>query len=100
MTKIGHIDILDLKTGEVARSDELLGSEFNQFDWTDGNDSSDCNRILYFLRAKGFCTEDEMESDSYIDGEMNYRVRIYDLEGRLLFDDTEAAGQNAEMIDA
>lgn len=100
MTKIGHIEILDTKTNETVRSDELLGKEFDSYHWTEGNESCDCNRILFFLRAKGFDTEEELDRGVCYGDDISYRVKVYDLEGSLLFDDTENSDSVSEMAEA
>lgn len=58
-------EIVDTATGEVAwHQDSWINeddsySPTSEFIWTEGNYSCDCNRKLFFYRAKGLEASDE-----------------------------------------
>lgn len=85
----GRVEILDTLTKETQVSTELEGQAFSSYNWGDGNDGCDCNRFLYFMRAKGL----DLEDDDYPcgHGDPRFRVKVFDPLGILLFDDTEDA---------
>lgn len=91
MTSIttGRVEILDALTGEIQTSMEAEGNAFHGYRWRDGNDSCDCNRFLYFMRAKGVDLGDD---DDYPcdHGTPRFRVKVFAEDGTLLFDDTES----------
>ena len=69
--------------GQIA-TDTWLDWEFNQFWWEDGNAQCDCNRSLFFERAKGGSPDiGEVECS---DGK--YSVRLSDADtGAVLYDE-------------
>jgi hypothetical protein len=61
-------EIRNNETGEVRdyETEEILevgNSHPNTFNWAEHNYSCDCNRLLFFKRAKGEETEDDFEVD-------------------------------------
>lgn len=81
------VHIRNDKTGEVREyeSHEILGlgeESPSDFIWTEGNFSCDCNRYLFFQRAKGE-SEDERGC-----GEEGYSVRLTNpVTGRVYYDE-------------
>lgn len=66
------IEIRREEDGEV-RSTVWKDSVFSEFWWSEGNGSCDCNRELFFLRAKGEDEPDEVQC-----GEERFCVRVSD----------------------
>jgi hypothetical protein len=57
--------------------------DFNEYWWSDGNASCDCNRELFFQHARG-----EPESDEPDCGDGGYSVRLSDADtGAILYAD-------------
>lgn len=57
--------------------------EFHPFWWSEGNGSCDCNRELFFLRARGEDDEDDVEC-----GDERYSIRCSDADtGEVLYDE-------------
>ena len=91
-----NVHITNVETGEVAiypmdcdymnvRSDGA--QEFMSFNWEEGNFACDCNRKLFFARALG--KELDLDDEDLTCSEGKYRVKIFDLEGQLLYEDEE-----------
>ena len=57
-------------------------TDMDDYMWSDGNYSCDCNRALFFARAA-----DEDDDIDIQCGESAYSVRIFDLSGKLLYQD-------------
>lgn len=85
---IETIRISDRLTGETNESTEFQGDAFSDFAWREGNFACDCNRYLFFMRAKG--VEVDLDEDDYPcdHGEPRFRICIQDAAGEILFDDT------------
>ena len=75
--------ITDRVTGQVARHD--IGHPWEDIDgymWSDGNYGCDCNRSLFFARARG---EDDAEHEEC--GETRFHVEIVGPDGARLYID-------------
>lgn len=88
----GHVEIFDTLTQERQVSTESQSLPFHGYYWRDGNASCDCNRFLYFMRAKGveLGDDDDYPCDH---STPRFRVKVFAEDGTLLFDDTESADQ-------
>ena len=91
-TRLQDVTILDTHTGEtVTYEDEhYFDDEYDSdFIWDEGNFSCDCNRALFFLRAKGVPEEDiDHDDDTPCNFKANrYLVRILEKDGRVFFND-------------
>lgn len=67
-----EVSIIDTTTGETRTFHEAdeEADEWPPFNWTEGNYSCDCNRALFFVRAKN-------EEDPNIPcGEERFKVRL------------------------
>lgn len=77
------VNIKNNETGDVVEHSDYILYEDGQpptpFMWEHGNNSCDCNRELYFFRARGFekehtgCSEGRFSVNIYIDGDIFYR---------------------------
>lgn len=88
---IGRVEILDTLTQERQVSTENQSLPFHGFYWREGNASCDCNRFLYFMRAKGVAFEDDEDDYPCAHGIPRFRVKVFAEDDTLLFDDTEDA---------
>lgn len=75
------------ETGETrVYEDELLfqDNEIQTFSYEDGNSACDCNRRLYFARAKN-------ENEDHVSGcgLEEYSVNIYDENGKMIYQEFE-----------
>jgi hypothetical protein len=88
------VHITNVETGEIAiypmdcdymnvRSDGT--QEFWKFNWEEGNFACDCNRKLFFHNALDL----DLNEEEITCSEGKYRVKIYDLDGQLLYQDEE-----------
>lgn len=68
----------------VIATDVWRDWKYHQFWWEEGNAGCDCNRELFFLRARG--ENDDVETKC---GEARFSVRLEDADtGKLLYEDT------------
>lgn len=81
--------ITNVETGETRLSIESDAvnpqEQWPPFIWTDGNYSCDCNRALFFARAKG-----EPDPEEIPCGESKFRVRLE--QGEYVYDERNARG--------
>lgn len=69
----------------IVASDIWPNWDFNVFWWEEGNASCDCNRELFFLRARGESNDAETEC-----GYSRYSVRLSDTDtGAVLYNEIE-----------
>ena len=72
--------IEQISTGEVISH---LNENYNEYMWREGNYSCDCNRELFFYRAKGIDKWDKVKCS-----EGRYRVWVSD-NGKNVYDEIE-----------
>jgi len=78
------VKIRDNSTGEIvnhADTGSFEDGEFQDFLWSEGNYACDCNRSLFFARAKG--VEDDPDREC---GEEQYGIRII-CDGTIVYDE-------------
>ena len=79
-----RLQIRNNKTSEIVETDETgIFDEYTQeastFIWSEGNFKCDCNRQLFFNRAKG-------EPDEDVEcGEGKFSVNLFTTNGRLIY---------------
>lgn len=79
-----RVTITDTTTGESATLDDMGRFDdgvFNDFIWSDGNYSCDCNREIFFSQATG------IEGGVRECSTGRYRVKITDEAGNQLYED-------------
>jgi len=78
------VHIKQLSSGIVRREivDLDWEADSQEFMWTEGNYSCDCNRALFWSRAGG---EEDIEQDC---GNVTYPIRATDDAGKVLFQDS------------
>ncbi len=76
-------------TGEVVEHiDDYGDKDDDVFIWEEGNNSCDCNRILYFYRAKGLSEDEIDEMDVHCTGDMFSVVSITNAAGKIIYSET------------
>lgn len=77
------VQLRDNKTKEIVNIDDSGEESLLKFIWSEGNNGCDCNRYLYFQRAKGLCDDGH---DYCSDDE--YSVKITDkISGSVIYDE-------------
>ena len=76
--------------GEIGEHQEPgdWATDANEFQWCDNNYSCDCNRFLFFERARG----GQPSLGDAECGDEAYRIRVTSAEGRELYKDPEFDG--------
>lgn len=78
------VKIRDNSTGEIvdhADTGSFEDGEFQDFLWSEGNYACDCNRTLFFYRAKGLDDPDDEQC-----GEEAYSIQII-CDGTIVYDE-------------
>ena len=92
-----HIEITDTATGEMRVYVDDFGfdddpASGNEFCWSEGNFSCDCNRELFFERANG------NEPDETECGDDRFRVLIKTMDGVVLYQEDASSKAPKDQV--